>query len=158
MYWLRLTLKPTETPPTRPTMYWLHHQHKQRRSDQLCIHCNTNTSNARGKPPIPPKKQILLLRLDTCYDRLWLTLRTHSPSGRPTMCLLHLRANKCHETMYLLRNSFDLSSKEKMKPIKRLFNEWPKERMKPLWWGGIWNRCAQDVQFVFCAPLVRFVF
>ena len=28
-------------------------------------------------------------------------------------------------------HSFDLSSKEKMKPIKRLFNEWPKEPMKP---------------------------
>ena len=27
-------------------MYSLQHKHKQRRSDQLCIHCNTNTSNA----------------------------------------------------------------------------------------------------------------
>ena len=44
MYWLRLTLEPTSTPPTRPTMYWLH-----------------------GKPPIPPKKQKLLLRLDTLH-------------------------------------------------------------------------------------------
>ena len=73
MYWLRLTLKPTSTPPTRPTMYWLH-----------------------GKPPLGPSCNKHLNPAQQTYGNTAQPFRCYSSSlwatnyvliAKPTICL-----------------------------------------------------------------------